>query len=396
MKTIDTYNFKDKKVIIRVDFNVAMDGKTITDDTRIRLSLPTIQKVLDDGGSVILLSHLGRPKGEVNLDYSLKPIAKHLEKLLDTEVMFSDNPIGEEAVELSNSLKPGEVLMFENIRFHPGEEQGDEDLSLELSKLGDIYINDAFSVSHRNHSSVSSIASHFPEDKFVGQLLNSEIQNIGNIMGDAGGKFIAVIGGSKVSSKIGVLTTLVEKVDQLIIGGAMAYTFALAKGGEVGKSLVERDFLETALEILKEAEKSGTEILLPVDSINALELAHKVDVVDSPIDMVSVDHMGLDIGPESIELFEKAIAQAGTILWNGPMGAFEFDPFIQGTKSIAKAIAKATDDGAFSLAGGGDSVAAINQFGLQDSISHVSTGGGALLEYIEGRELPGIVVLKRE
>lgn len=391
---IDNYDFTGKKVLIRVDFNVPLDENfNITDDTRMRAAVPTIKKVLDSGGIPILMSHLGRPKGKVQDKFSLRHIVAHLKELLGTEVKFATDCIGDEVKKMVSELKQGEVLLLENLRFHKEEEQGDEQFAKQLAELADAYINDAFGTAHRAHASTAIVAKFFPKDKMFGYIMLNELKSLDKVMKDVEHPFTAIIGGSKVSTKITVIENLLPKVDNLIIGGGMAYTFIKAQGGNIGKSLVEEDFVDKISGLLEMAEKNNTKIILPVDSINADKFDKDAHIVLSDIDKIPSDRMGLDIGPKSIKLFKDMILQSKTILWNGPVGVFEFEKFAEGTKAVAEAIAEATSKGAFSLIGGGDSVAAISKFGFSDKVSYVSTGGGALLEYIEGKELPGIAAI---
>jgi phosphoglycerate kinase len=392
MKTVDDCNFKDKKALIRVDFNVPLDKEfKITDDKRIRAALPTINKILKDGGSVVLMSHLGRPKGGPEDKYSLKHILADLSKMLNVEVKFVADCIGEEAEAAAKALAPGEVLLLENLRFYPEEEKGDKDFAGKLAKLGDIYVNDAFGTAHRAHASTAIVAEFFPNDKYFGYLMAEELKNAEKVNDGAEKPFTAIMGGAKVSDKILLIESLLDKVDNLIIGGGMAYTFAKAQGGEIGTSLLEEDRMALCLELLDKAKAKGVNLLLPLDTVIADDFNNdaKKDTVDSG--QIPADWMGLDIGPKSIELFSKVIKESKTLLWNGPMGVFEMANFEVGTRAIADAVVAATqDNNAFSLIGGGDSAAAIAKFNLEDKVSYVSTGGGALLEYMEGKELPGV------
>jgi phosphoglycerate kinase len=392
MKTVDDCNFKDKKALIRVDFNVPLDKEfKITDDKRIRAALPTINKILKDGGSVVLMSHLGRPKGGPEDKYSLKHILADLSKMLNVEVKFVADCIGEEAEAAAKALAPGEVLLLENLRFYPEEEKGDKDFAGKLAKLGDIYVNDAFGTAHRAHASTAIVAEFFPNDKYFGYLMAEELKNAEKVNDGAEKPFTAIMGGAKVSDKILLIESLLDKVDNLIIGGGMAYTFAKAQGGEIGTSLLEEDRMALCLELLDKAKAKGVNLLLPLDTVIADDFNNdaKKDTVDSG--QIPGDWMGLDIGPKSIELFSKVIKESKTLLWNGPMGVFEMANFEVGTRAIADAVVAATqDNNAFSLIGGGDSAAAIAKFNLEDKVSYVSTGGGALLEYMEGKELPGV------
>lgn len=391
------YNFKNQKALIRVDFNVPLDKEfNITDDSRIRATISTLKNILQRGGAVILMSHFGRPKDGPEEKYSLKHLIKHLSHLLDgTEIKFADDCIGEQAVEKANSLKPGEVLLLENLRFYIEEEKGDDVFAKKLSKLGDVFVNDAFGTAHRAHASTTIIAKFFPVDKkMFGLLMEAEIASAEKIMLKAEKPFTAIIGGAKVSDKILVIENLLERATDIIIGGGMAYTFMKALGGKIGNSLCEDDRLHTADELMKKAAMKNVCIHLPPDSIIANKFAADADTSDSPSNHIPDGWMGLDIGPNACEQFSNVIKHSKTILWNGPMGVFEMDKFKHGTRSIAKAIADSTKNGAYSLVGGGDSVAAINQFGYADKVSYVSTGGGAMLEYFEGKELPGIAAIK--
>ncbi len=395
MKSISTYDFKGKRALIRVDFNVPLNKETlaVTDDTRIRAAIPTIKKVLEGGGSVVLMSHLGRPKNIPEDKFSLKNCISTIEKYLGFPIQFATDCIGERAFEKSAALKPGEVLLLENLRFHQREEKGDRGYAEMLSKHGDCYINDAFGTAHRAHASTTIVAEFFPNDKMFGYLLEKEIHSVDKVLNSHEKPLTAIVGGAKVSSKITIITKLLDKVDNLIIGGGMAYTFIKAQGGKVGKSLVEEDHLQTAIDIMRIAKEKGVTILLPVDTIYADEFSDSANMKEGKIGEIPDGWMGLDIAKESIEIFRKVILDSKLILWNGPMGVFEMKNFQKGTLEIAKAVAEATKKGAFTLVGGGDSVAAVNQFGLADEVSHVSTGGGAMLEYLEGVELPGIAAI---
>jgi phosphoglycerate kinase len=391
MKNIDQYDLRGKRCLIRVDFNVPLDSNfTITDDTRIRAALPTIKKVLASGGSVILMSHLGRPKDGPVDKYSLRHILPDLEAKLGQKVKFADDCIGVQANELSSSLKPGEVLLLENLRFYKEEEKGDETFAKKLALLGDVYINDAFGTAHRAHASTSIIVRFFPGASLFGYLMQDEVMSLEKVVKHADKPFTAVLGGAKVSGKIEIINNLLDKVDNLIIGGGMAYTFAKALGGTIGDSLVEDDLIETALDAMKKAKANGVKLLIPVDTVIAAEFNNESAKKVCKTGEIPDGFMGLDIGDETIKLFSETIKNSKTILWNGPMGVFEFDNFAHGTIAIAHAIADATALGAFSLVGGGDSVAAVNKYNLADKVSYVSTGGGAMLEYIEGKDLPGV------
>ena len=397
MSKFSDHNFSGQKALIRVDFNVPLDKQTlaITDDNRMRAAIPTIKKILDDGGSVILMSHLGRPKGGPEDKYSLRHIVMHLSELLGgIDVQFADDCIGESAVELSAALKPGDVLLLENLRFYKEEEAGDEAFAEKLSKLGDVYVNDAFGTAHRAHASTAVIAKYFaPENKLFGLVMNGEVASAEKVMHHSEKPFTAIIGGAKVSDKILIIENLLDRATDIIIGGGMAYTFMKAEGGHIGNSLCENDRLDMALEIIKKAEAKGVSIHLPSDSIIADKFAADANTSTAPSNAIPDGWMGLDIGPNAEEQFANVIKRSKTILWNGPMGVFEMEKFQNGTKAIAIAVAEATALGAFSLVGGGDSVAAVNQFGFADKVSYVSTGGGAMLEYFEGKVLPGIAAI---
>jgi phosphoglycerate kinase len=397
MSKFSEHNFKNQKALIRVDFNVPLDASfNITDDNRMRATLPTLKKILGDGGSVVLMSHLGRPKDGPTEKYSLKHLVGHLSQLLGgVAVKFADDCIGASASELSASLQPGEVLLLENLRFYKQEEKGDEAFAEKLSKLGDVWVNDAFGTAHRAHASTAVIAKFFAADKrFFGFVMEGEVTAAEQVLHKAEKPFMAIIGGAKVSDKILIIENLLERATDIIIGGGMAYTFFKAQGGNIGNSLCEADRLDTAKELLKKAEAKGVCIHLPSDSIIADKFAADANTSSASSNNIPDGWMGLDIGPNAIEQFTNAIKRSKTILWNGPMGVFEMEKFQHGTKAIATAVAEATALGAFSLVGGGDSVAAVNQFGFADKVSYVSTGGGAMLEYFEGKELPGIAAVK--
>ncbi|CCZ07789.1 MULTISPECIES: phosphoglycerate kinase [Culturomica] len=397
MQSIDTYDFRGKKALIRVDFNVPLNDKfEITDDTRMRAAIPTIKKVLAGGGAVILMSHLGRPKNGPEDKFSLKHIQKHLEELTGVKVKFADDCIGESARKEAASLKPGEILLLENLRFYKEEEKGDEEFARKLADLGDVWINDAFGTAHRAHASTAVIAKFFPNDKLFGYVMKGELDAVDNVMKNPQRPFTAIMGGSKVSSKIDIIMNLMGKVDNLILGGGMTYTFKKALGGHVGSSICEEDKLELAREIMQKAKDAGVNLVLSDQAVVADAFSNDANTqVCDPMNIPD-GWEGLDIGPATREKFARVIENSKTILWNGPVGVFEMPKFAEGTKAVADAIVKATEKGAFSLIGGGDSVAAINQFGLADKVSYVSTGGGALLEYIEGKKLPGIEAIRGE
>ena len=392
MRTIDQCNFADKKALVRVDFNVPLDKDfNITDDKRMRAALPTINKILNDGGSVILMSHLGRPKDGPDDKNSLKHILGDLSRMLDLEVKFANDCIGAEAVEKAKNLTPGQVLLLENLRFYKEEEKGDKAFAEKLSKLGNVYVNDAFGTAHRAHASTAIVAEFFPNAKYFGYLMAEELKNAEKVNHGAVRPFTAIMGGAKVSDKILLIESLLEKVDNLIIGGGMAYTFAKAQGGEIGTSLLEEDRMALCLELLEKAKAKGVNILLPLDTVIADDFNNDANKDQVDAGQIPADWMGLDIGTKSIDAFTEVIKGSKTLLWNGPMGVFEMPNFEQGTRAIADAVVAATkDNNAFSLIGGGDSAAAIAKFGLEHEVSYVSTGGGALLEYMEGKELPGV------
>ncbi len=397
MSKFSQYNFKDQKALIRVDFNVPLDKATLTisDDTRMRAAVPTIKKILADGGSVILMSHLGRPKEGPEDKSSLKHLIAHLSELLGgTTVLFANDCIGEQAYLTAGMLKPGEVLLLENLRFYKQEEKGDLEFAEKLSKLGDVYVNDAFGTAHRAHASTAVIAQFFPkEKKMFGLLMEGEVAAAEKVLLKAEKPFTAIIGGAKVSDKILILENLLEKATDIIIGGGMAYTFMKAMGGSIGKSLCEEERIETAKTILEKAKAKGVNIHLPGDSIIADQFAADANTSVSPSNQIPDGWMGLDIGTEASAQFRNVLLNSKTILWNGPMGVFEMEKFQKGTIAIAQAVADATSNGAFSLVGGGDSVAAVNDFGFADKVSYISTGGGAMLEFFEGKVLPGIAAV---
>lgn len=391
MKTINDLSFSGKRALIRVDFNVPLNEKfEITDPTRINAALPTIKKILNDGGSVILMSHLGRPKGGPEHKYSLVHLVPFLSQALGLHVKFADDCIGETAVRMSSELHSGEVLLLENLRFYKEEEKGNEEFAEKLSKLGDVYVNDAFGTAHRAHASTAVIAKFFPTAKMFGYVMGNELASIDRVVKGGEKPFTAILGGAKISGKIEIIENLLPKVDHLIVGGGMMFTFIKALGGKTGNSLVEDDLLQLATDTLDKAKKLGVTIHLATDTVVADKFDNEADHKICPADEIPDGWMGLDIGPATVEAFSKVINQSKTILWNGPMGVFEMSSFEEGTRQIALAIAKATSQGTFSLVGGGDSVAAVNKYDLAEKVSYVSTGGGAMLEYIEGKELPGV------
>ena len=393
MKTLNDINFSGKRALIRVDFNVPLDKTfNVTDDNRIRATVPTIKKILKDGGSCILMSHLGRPKDGPDEKYSLKHTIKTTEKLLGIMVKFATDCIGEDSYQLSKSLKPGEVLLLENLRFYKEEEKGDVAFAEKLSKHGDVYVNDAFGTAHRAHASTTIVAQFFKE-KCAGYVMAAELDNAKKVLENAAKPFTAIMGGAKISDKLLIIERLLDKVDNLIIGGGMSYTFFKALGGQTGKSLVEEDKLELAKELIQKAKSKGVELILPIDSVIADKFDANANTDISINAAIRADWMGLDIGPDARQAFSKIIENSKTILWNGPMGVFEMEKFENGTKAIAEAVVRATGKGAFSLIGGGDSAAAVAKFGFEDKVSYVSTGGGALLEYFEGKVLPGVKAL---
>lgn len=394
MNTIDNFNFSGKKALIRVDFNVPLNDKfEVTDDTRISASIPSIKKILNDGGAVILMSHLGRPKNGPEEKFSLKHTISTLEKLIGTTIHFANDCIGKEATEKAAQLKSGEVLLLENLRFYTEETKGDVAFAEKLAKLGDVYVNDAFGTAHRAHASTAIIAQFFPNNKYFGYLLAKEIESVSKVLKNNIKPVTAIVGGAKVSSKIIIIENLLDSIDNLIIGGGMVFTFIKVLGGNIGNSLVEDDFLETAKEILEKAKAKNVTVLLPEDSVASKAFNNESEVKIFDTNDIPYGWMGLDIGEKAIAAYSDCIKNSKTILWNGPMGVFEMSNFEKGTKTVAEAIAEATSNGAFSLVGGGDSVAAVNQFNLAEKMSHVSTGGGAMLEYLEGKTLPGIAAI---
>ncbi len=395
MKTIDDLNFSNKKALIRVDFNVPLDKSfNITDDTRIRAAVPTVNKILKDGGSAILMSHLGRPKGGPEDKYSLKHLVDHLSKTFNTTVKFSNDCVGSEAEEKAANLQPGEILLLENLRFHNEETAGDEGFAKQLSNLGDIYVNDAFGTAHRAHASTTIVAQYF-DTKVCGYVMKAELDNAEKVLGNTQKPYTAIMGGAKISDKIQIIERLLDKVDNLIIGGGMSYTFFKAMGGKIGSSLVEEDKVELAKTLIQKAKEKNVNLQLPIDSICADAFSNDANTKIAQNINIEDGWMGLDIGPEARVVFANIIKSSKTILWNGPMGVFEMDNFAQGTIQVAEAVVEATENGAFSLIGGGDSAAAVNSLGYGDKVSYVSTGGGALLEYMEGKVLPGVAALEK-
>ncbi len=393
MKTLNDFNFENKKALIRVDFNVPLNDKyEVTDTTRIVSAKPTIIKILEDGGSCVLMSHLGRPKG-VQDEFSLRHIADTVEDIIGVEVKFVPNCVGTEAEEAAKNLKPGEILLLENLRFHDEEKKGDRDFAEQLSRLGDIYVNDAFGTAHRAHASTTIVAQFFPENKCFGNLLAQEIESIQKVMKTGEKPVLAVLGGAKVSSKITIIENILDKVDHLIIGGGMTYTFIKAQGGKIGDSICEDDKMDLALDIIKQAKEKNVQVHLPVDVLAANDFSNDAETKIVNVDKIPDGWQGLDCGPKSKQNFHEVVMQSKTILWNGPLGVFEMEKFASGTIELGNSIAEATKNGAFSLVGGGDSVAAVKQFGFQDKVSYVSTGGGAMLESLEGKTLPGIAAI---
>ncbi len=394
MKTVDDFNFKDRKALIRVDFNVPLDASfAITDANRIEAAKPTILKILEDGGSAILMSHLGRPDGKRNMDMSLKHITAKVSEIIGVTAKFVEDCVGAVAEKAVAELKSGEVLLLENLRFHDAEEKGDKAFAEQLSKLGDIYVNDAFGTAHRAHASTTIVADFFPGKKCFGYLMANEIDAIEKVMRTGEKPVTAILGGAKVSSKITIIENILDKVDHLIIGGGMTYTFVKAQGGSVGDSICEDDKMELALEILKQAKEKGVEVHLPVDVLAADDFSNTAQTKVVAVNAIQDGWQGLDAGPKTLQNFKEVILKSKTILWNGPVGVFEMESFAKGTIAIGNAIDEATKKGAFSLVGGGDSVAAVKQFGFEDKVSYVSTGGGAMLESLEGKILPGIAAI---
>ncbi|WP_114779323.1 phosphoglycerate kinase [Botryobacter ruber] len=397
MRTVDKYNFAGKRALVRVDFNVPLDADyRITDDTRIRAAVPTIKKILADGGSVILMSHLGRPKSGPEKKYSLQHLVSRLSDEFGTTVKFAPDCVGEEAVQMAQNLKPGEILLLENLRFYKEEEKGDPAFAEKLSRLGDVYVNDAFGTAHREHASTAVVARYFPNDKVTGYVMQAELDNARRVLDKAERPFTAIMGGAKISDKILIIERLLDRVDYLIIGGGMSYTFVKADGGQIGSSLVENDKLDLALRLIALAKEKGVKMLIPVDSVIADGFSNDANVDTCLSHHIPDNWMGLDIGPNARETYSDIIRNSKTILWNGPMGVFEMSNFAVGTEAVAEAVVQATNAGAYSLIGGGDSAAAVNQLGYGDQVSYVSTGGGALLEFMEGKTLPGVAAIERD
>ena len=395
MQTVDQFNFSGKKALVRVDFNVPLnDNFDITDDARMSAAVPTIKKILNDGGSAILMSHLGRPKNGPQPEFSLNHLVNHLGELTSANVHFASACIGDDAVEKAENLQAGEILLLENLRFYSEEKAGDEDFAQKLSRYGDVYVNDAFGTAHRAHASTSVVAKFFGNNKCFGYIMANEIENAEKVIAAPEKPFVAIVGGAKVSDKLLILENLMNVADTILIGGGMAYTFIAAQGGSIGNSLFEADRVDLTLELLKKAEAKGVNIMLPVDSVCADGFTNDGGVATHDSNSIPEGWMGLDIGPKAVEEYKAVLLEAKTILWNGPMGVFEFSNFENGTKTVAYAVAESTKNGAFSLIGGGDSAAAIKQFDLKEEVSYVSTGGGALLEYFEGKTLPGIAAIE--
>lgn len=389
---MDSYDFKNKKALIRVDFNVPLAGEKISDDTRLRASMPTINSVINGGGIPVLVSHLGRPKGQRNEEFSLAPVAEWLRKETGKKVHFIEETVGENAKEQVRKSEPGDIVLLENIRFFSGEENNDEELGKQLAELGDVYINDAFGTAHRAHSSTHAAAKFF-KDKMPGYLMKKELDFLGSALSEPKRPYTAIVGGAKISGKIDVIENLIGKADNILIGGGMMFTFLKAQGLETGKSLVEEDKLDLAKRIIEKAKSTSTNFILPTDTKAAKEFDNDAESKICSVEDIPNDMMGLDIGPKTIEEYNAVIIGSGTVVWNGPMGVFEMDNFADGTRAVAKALAVGTEKGAITVVGGGDSAAAINKFHLADSVSHVSTGGGASLEFLEGKELPGVKAL---
>lgn len=394
MKTINDFNFENKKALIRVDFNVPQDDKFhVTDDTRIRAAKPTIDKILRDGGAVVLMSHLGRPKGEFNNKYALKNIAYKISEILGLEIIVAEDIIGDDAKQKVLNLKSGQVLLLENVRFHAEEEKGDKDFAKQLAAFGDVYVNDAFGTAHRAHASTAIIAEFFPENKCFGLLMEQELKAINKVLTEGENPVTAILGGAKVSSKITIINNILPVIDNLIIGGGMTYTFIKAKGGNIGNSLVENDKLDLAKEILTKCEENNVKVYLPIDNVIADDFNNDANSQVTAVGEIPDGWMGMDVAEKTIQQNTEVIKKSKTILWNGPLGVFEMENFANGTIALGDAIAEATANGAFSLVGGGDSVAFVKQFGYENKVSYVSTGGGAMLESLEGKELPGVAAI---
>tara|TARA_R110002072_G_scaffold172042_1_gene325814 strand:- start:10422 stop:11615 length:1194 start_codon:yes stop_codon:yes gene_type:complete len=396
MQNIHTYDFSNKRALVRVDFNVPLNKGTleITDDTRIRAAAPTIKMILEKGGSAVLMSHLGRPKNGPEDRFSLKHLVKHISQVMGVEVKFAGDCIGKKAKEMSSNLQPGEVMILENVRFYKQETTGTEEFAKQLAEHGDVYVNDAFGTAHRAHASTTIVANFFPNDKLFGLLIEGEIISVDRVLNSTKKPVTAIVGGAKVSSKITIIERLLDTVDNLIVGGGMAYTFVKAQGGKVGNSLVEDDYLDIAKTIISKSKEKNVNLYIPVDSVIADAFSNEANISEVDINSIPDGWMGLDAGAKTMTDCSEIISNSSVILWNGPMGVFEMENFQSGTKAVAQAIVEATSKGAFSLIGGGDSVAAINKFNLADQVSYVSTGGGAMLEYLEGKELPGIAAIK--
>ncbi len=393
MKTIDDFNLKGKRALVRVDFNVPLnDANEVTDDNRIKKAIPTIQAILKQGGSAVLMSHLGRPKGAYEEKYSLKHTLKTLSDYLGQDVKFAKDCIGDDATEMSGKLNEGEVLLLENLRFHKEETKGDKSFAEKLAKHGDVYVNDAFGTAHRAHASTAIVAEFF-EEKMYGYIMKNEVASLEKVLNNPQRPFTAVLGGAKVSGKIEVIDNMLDKADNIIIGGGMMFTFIKALGGKIGSSMVEEDLIDTAKKAVDKAKQKGIRLLLPVDTVIADKFDNDANIKTSSVDAIPEGWMGLDIGEESIKRFHNILLESKTILWNGPMGVFEMPNFEKGTVKIAEGIVESTQNGAFSLVGGGDSVAAVNKYNMADKVSYVSTGGGAMLEYVEGKTLPGVAAI---
>ncbi|MGD9557428.1 MAG: phosphoglycerate kinase [Mangrovibacterium sp.] len=397
MQTIENYNFPGKKALIRVDFNVPLNENfEITDDTRIRGALPTIQKVIEEGGSPIIMSHFGRPKNGPEDKYSMRHLVSHLSKLLRRTVQLAPDCVGKEVKAMADSLKPGEVLLLENLRFHKEEEKGDVEFSSQLAELGDCWVNDAFGTAHRAHASTAVMAQFFPDDKMFGYLVESEVNSLDKVVANPVRPLTAIMGGAKVSTKITIIENMLNKVDNLIVGGGMIFTFVKAQGGNIGSSLVEDDYLELAKTVIKKAKEKGVNLVIASDCVAADKFSEDANTEICKTTDIKEGWMGLDVGPETIAKFKEVIGNSKTVLWNGPAGVFEMEKFAAGTKAIGEAVVEATKKGAFTLVGGGDSVAAVNKFGIADGVSYISTAGGAMLEYLEGKVLPGIAAVRGE